>query len=218
MEIVFKDEHIVVCIKPPNVLSEGDGERCMPKLLSCELEAQGECNTGIFPVHRLDKETVGVMVYARTSAAAAALSRSIVDGNFKKKYLAVVHGTPKEEVATLEDLLFFDRGRGQSFIVDRSRKGVKQAALDYSLVDSKNGLSLLEITLRTGRTHQIRAQLSHRSMPLVGDRRYGAPKSDAATVTLLARQLCFPHPIFGEMLSFIAPIPASYPWHSFEIH
>ncbi len=204
MEILFKDKHILVCIKPVNTLSEGDGERCLPRMLAARLSENGESSLDIFPVHRLDKETVGVMVYARTSAAAAALSRSITEGKLEKRYFALVHGTPDQEKGSLNDLLFFDRARGKTFVVDRMRKGVKPASLDYELVSTSNGISLLDIRLHTGRTHQIRAQLSHIGLPLVGDRRYGAPKSEATTVALLARSLSFPHPVTGDLMTFTA--------------
>lgn len=212
MEVIYKDKQIIVCIKPVNTLSEGEGESCLPTMLSRLLAEQGESNTDVFPVHRLDKETVGVTVYARTSAAAASLSQSITQGKMSKSYLAVVHGAPDPVEATLDDLLFYDRARGKSFIVDRMRKGVKTASLTYGTLGSAEGLSLLEVALHTGRTHQIRAQLSHIGHPLAGDRRYGAPKSEVATVALLAHTLSFPHPQSGKSMSFSVPIPTTHPW------
>ena len=215
MELIYKDKQIIVCIKPVNTLSEGDGESCLPTMLSRLLEEQGESNTEVLPVHRLDKETIGVTVYARTSAAAAALSKSITEGKMSKSYLAVAHGAPKLPNATLDDLLFYDRARGKSFIVDRMRKGVKTASLTYEVLGSAEGLSLLRVALHTGRTHQIRAQLSHLGNPLAGDRRYGAPKSDVSTVALLAHTLSFPHPQSGKLLTFSAPVPSTHPWSLF---
>ena len=215
MELIYKDKHVVVCIKPVNTLSEGEGESCLPTLLSRLLAEQGESNTDVFPVHRLDKETVGVTVYARTSAAAASLSRSITEGKMKKSYLAVVHGAPLLPEATLDDLLFYDRSKGKSFIVDRMRKGVKTASLSYETLGSAEGLSLMKVALHTGRTHQIRAQLSHIGLPLAGDRRYGAPKSDVSTVALLSHTLSFPHPTTNSPLSFSAPFPKTDPWQLF---
>ena len=210
MNILFYDSDIIVCEKPAGVISEGKGENTMPALLSRRLCESGEANTEVFVVHRLDKETVGVMVFARNKASAAALSQAIVDGKLEKRYYAVVHGTPSKSADTLTDLLFFDRKRGKSFVVGRERAGVKRAVLDYRLVESKNGLSLLDIQLHTGRTHQIRAQLSSRGLPLAGDRRYGAPKDTPHALALVAYKLRFPHPKTKKPLEFTAEIPNSF--------
>ena len=140
------------------------------------------------------------MVYARTDRAAAALSRAITEGRMQKEYLAVATGTPDPE-ASLCDLLFYDRGRGKSFVVDRQRKGVKEARLDYQRIASRDGLSLLRVKLYTGRTHQIRVQLASRGFPLAGDRRYGAPAS-LYPLALCSVYLSFPHPTKKETLSF----------------
>ena len=213
MKILFEDRDIVVCVKPSGTLSEGTGESCMPALLA------RRCSDGadVLTVHRLDRETAGVMVFAKNQAAAAALSESIRGGLMKKQYLAAVHGAPTLSSDTLDDLLFFDRARTKSFIVDRPRKGVKRALLDYRVLDSRDGLSLLAVDLHTGRTHQIRAQLSHRRLPIVGDRRYGAPKNEAGAFGLLALSLSFPHPTTGKPLKFRIQMPDGYPWDIFEL-
>ena len=216
MEILNIDESFIVCIKPAGVISEGDGENALPSLLSAHLAKIGEKNTSVFPVHRLDKETSGVMVFARSSASAAALSQDVREGKLIKEYLAVIHGTPEARRDTLSDLLFFDRSKVKSFIVTKERKGVKRAVLDYELIDSRDGLSLLKIRLQTGRTHQIRAQFSFRKLPLAGDRRYGAPKDTCGELALLSHRLTFLHPVTREALTFIASVPTAFPWSSFE--
>ncbi len=135
----------------------------MPRLMS---EALGG---DIYCVHRLDRAVGGVMVYARTTAAAAGLSRQIAARQFHKEYLAVVQGCPAEDSAVLRDLLFWDRSKNKSFVVKRQRGGVKDAELEYALLEALPELSLLRVILHTGRTHQIRVQFSSRAMPLVGD-------------------------------------------------
>ncbi len=202
MEILYLDKNTVVAQKPSGVLSEGDARDCMPKMLKDELSARKETRTDIFTVHRLDRETHGVMVYARTQSAAAELSRQILSGDFKKEYLAVVCGVPEAEGGTLCDMLYYDRRLGKSFVVDRERKGVKEAILDYSLLDTDGKLSLLNIKLKTGRTHQIRVQLASRGLPIVGDRRYGAPKSNYRALALCAYKLSFLSPSDMSPLSF----------------
>ncbi len=206
MEILYLDDQIIVCSKPSGVLSEGEGADCLPTLLSEHLSEHGEQNTKIFPVHRLDRETSGVMVFARTSKAAASLCAQITDGEFKKQYLALVHGTPDTPTGAFSDLLYYDRRLGKSFAVDRERKGVKHAELDYEVLSSKGGLTLVRVRLHTGRTHQIRVQFASRGMPLAGDRRYGAPKSNFRRIALHSHTLSFSHPKSGEALTFKSDI------------
>ena len=138
---------------------------------------------------------------ARTPAAAAALSRSILEGTVKKEYLAILCGIPEVEQGRLTDLLFYDRRRGKSFVVDRPRKGVKEAILDYRILKREQGRALVRVSLLTGRTHQIRVQFASRGLPLVGDRRYGAP-AEGGPLALYACHLRFPHPKTGALLSF----------------
>ena len=208
LSIVFRDPQIVVCEKPAGVLSEGEGERALPTLLSEALRAEGE-RDGIFPVHRLDRETTGLMVYARTREAAASLSRAITESRFQKEYLTLVCGSPEQEEDTLTDLLFYDRGRGKSFVVDRQRKGVKDASLTYSVVERRDKHTLLRVRLHTGRTHQIRAQFASRGMPVRGDRRYGAP-AEGFPLSLHSCYLSFPHPKTGKMLEFTSESPTFF--------
>ena len=125
LEILYSDEQIAVAVKPAGVLSQADekGRESMLSLLSCQIGGE------IFPVHRLDRETAGVMVFARTSKAAAALSVALQEKKFVKEYLAVLTAKPLKEEGVFEDLLFFDRGKGKVFPVKRARRGVKDAKL-----------------------------------------------------------------------------------------
>ena len=155
----------------------------------------------IFPVHRLDKDVGGVMVYAKTKKAASELSKQAGDRTMEKTYLAVLHGAPEGKSGILEDLLFFDKGKNKSFTVKKERKGVKKALLSYNVLNEKAELSLVEVKLMTGRTHQIRVQFASRKMPLVGDRRYGA-KDDSKIIALWSKEISFIHPAKGERMSF----------------
>ncbi|MBE6574742.1 MAG: RluA family pseudouridine synthase [Ruminococcaceae bacterium] len=206
MRILFYDTHVIVCEKAAGELSEGEGTAALPALLAQAMAEAGE-QTSVYPVHRLDRETVGVMVFARTREAAAALSAAMGTDAFAKEYLALCHGRPEEDAATLTDLLYFDRRRGKSFVVDRRRAGVKEAVLDYTCLRSAGDYTLLRVRLHTGRTHQIRVQFASRRHPLAGDRRYGAPKSEFSTVALAAHRLTFPHPVTGESMTFTAELP-----------
>ncbi len=216
MQILYKDRELIVCIKPSGILSEGEGADTLPSALSALLTAEGEKNTEIFPVHRLDRETEGVMLFARTKNSAAALSESIREGSLCKIYLACIQGVPEKREDTLCDLLYFDRRLCKAFTVTRERKGVKSASLEYRVLAVQDGISLLKIRLHTGRTHQIRAQLASRQLPLVGDRRYGATRSECDSVALLAYSLSFPHPKDKRILTFMSDIPQRLPWTKFE--
>lgn len=211
--VLYLDEQLVVCHKPAGLLSEGDSPHSLPRVLGECLRERGEANTDLYTVHRLDRETEGLTVLARTTASAAALSRAFADKSAQKEYLAVVCGKPQEDAATLTDLLFYDRTRGKSFVVTRERKGVKRAVLDYTLIEYREPYSLLRVTLHTGRTHQIRVQLASRGLPLCGDRRYGAPPSEQSLM-LCAHRLSFPHPLTGARMEFLTE-PTAPLWKDF---
>ena len=199
MEFLYKDEHIVVCIKPSGLLSAKDasGKANMPSVIAEELGIKE-----VYPVHRLDKEVSGVMVFALTSKAAAKLSADVSDhSKFVKEYLALVGGTPKEAEGVFEDLLFKDSSKNKTFVVKKERRGVKKAKLEYKTVDVIGGKALVRVKLHTGRTHQIRVQFSSRGMPIVGDRKYGGENCDNG-IMLFSVKLSFAHPITNEKLSF----------------
>ena len=199
MEILFEDNSIIVCVKEPGILSqESDrGERSMVSLL-------GE-HTGkeVYPVHRLDREVGGVMVFAKTKQAAAELSRQVADRSFKKRYTAVVHGTMEKESGVLEELLFKDSRKNKVFVVDRERKGVKKASLEYEVIECNGIDSVVSVLLHTGRTHQIRVQFASRKHPISGDAKYGA-KDGIKGIRLWSHEISFNHPKSGKEMSFSA--------------
>ncbi len=203
-DILHISDDYVVSIKSIGVSSESD----MPQLLS---EAIGG---DIFCVHRLDNTVGGVMVFARNRSAAAHLSKQIAEHCFLKQYLAVIEGTPSEPSGRYTDLLFKDSSKNKSYVVKRMRKGVKEAILDYNVLNSSNGLSLVCIKLLTGRTHQIRVQFSSRKTPLAGDRRYGS-KIALASPALWSHKLEFTDTASGDTVSFTAAPPDTYPWNEF---
>ena len=204
--IVYSDKALVVCLKSAGVTSEEGG---MPQLLRAELGG-GE----IYCVHRLDRETAGLMVYARTRSAAASLSASIARRELGKEYLAVVQGTPPER-GELRDLLYHDAGKNKSYVVKRLRRGVREAVLDYETLESRAELSLVRVRLHTGRSHQIRVQFASRGFPLAGDLRYGSRLREWP-LALFASALSFSHPESGQTLRFSAAPPPVPPWTLFE--
>ena len=187
MEILFSDRDIVLCVKPVGL----DSEIQMPAALKETLGAE------IYPVHRLDKNVGGVMVFARTQTAAASLSKTIQEGKLIKEYVALVHGTPPEN-GDWEDLLWKDSRKNKVFVVKRMRGGVKKARLEFTRLTSGEE-SLVRIRLHTGRSHQIRVQFASRGYPLVGDHKYGA-RDNAPAPMLYSCKLTFPHK--GKLLEF----------------
>ena len=209
MEILYADSAVVVAIKPPRVLST-DEEGGMPSLVREALGAQ-EIRT----VHRLDAVVSGLMVLARSEAAASELSRQIRGGDFEKQYLAVLCGRPEKDADTLTDLLLRDKRERKTYVVDTPAKGVQKAVLSYETVGKTENFTKVRIQLKTGRTHQIRAQFSSRGLPLVGDRKYSLTE-EACEIALWSQKIGFAHPVTGEKLSFCAEPPRQYPWTEFE--
>ena len=180
MEILFENPDLVVCVKPVGL----DSEKEVPAALQEQLGGE------MFPLHRLDKNVGGVMVYARNKKAAADLSATIAKGEMVKEYVAMVHGTPPAE-GDWEDLLFKDSRKNKVFVVKRQRAGVKAARLTYRLIRA-GAQSLVRIRLYTGRSHQIRVQFSSRGFPLVGDHKYGS-RSDQKEPMLFSCRISFPY-------------------------
>ena len=187
MQFLYHDKDLAVIIKPVGM----DSESTVPAAIIAELG--GECYT----IHRLDLNVGGVMVYARTKSAAAALSKAVQEGIMIKEYVALVHGMP-EETGDWADYLLKDARKNKVFVVDRPRKGVKDARLTYQRL-SDSDPALVRIRLYTGRSHQIRVQFASRKHPLVGDHKYGA--RDGRREPMLY-SCCLTFPWHGKVLRF----------------
>ena len=212
VEVLYSDKEIVVAVKPVGVLSEDGGDGSMPALLAPQFGK-------VFAVHRLDRAVGGVMVYARTKAAAAALSLAVASRALKKEYIAVLEGAPTAPEGELRDLLFKDARQNKSFVVDTPRRGAREAVLTYrttgtAMYEGKT-YTRVSVLLDTGRSHQIRVQFASRGTPLVGDGKYGA-RTKAKAPALFAVGLGFKHPKTGKPLSFEAPMPTDLPWSIFD--
>lgn len=205
----------LVAVKPAGIASEPEptGEADMTALL------REQTGAPVFPVHRLDKPTGGLLVYAKNAGTAAKLGKQITEGLFQKTYLAVIAGKPEKETDTLRDFLIFDRAKGKTFPADADRKGAKEAVLSYTLMETvetdAGTLSLVRVRLETGRTHQIRAQFSARGLPLVGDGKYGS-RVRAKSPALWATALSFRDPATGKEVRAEYPPPDESPWQLFS--
>ena len=207
IRILYEDNALVVCLKPPGLLSQsGPGEDLL-QVLGTQL------NCTLHPVHRLDRGVGGVMVYAKTSKAAAVLSAAVQQRTFDKEYLCIVRGQPAEESGVYQDLLLHDKSRNKTFVVNRMRGGVKEASLEYRVLAQQENLSLVRVKLHTGRTHQIRVQFSSRKIPLLGDGKYGG---GSGQIALWSFHLSFPHPHTGKTLSF-SYLPEGGIWDNFHL-
>ena len=208
--ILYQDKRVIAAIKPAGILST-DEPNGMPDLLRSELGTPQGC---IRTVHRLDRVVGGVMVFARSVYAARELSRQIQEHVFVKQYWAVVHGVPKNANGILRDFLIRDRAAKKTMVVSEPGKGIQEAVLEYRVLEAVAGFSLLEITLHTGRTHQIRSQLSYHGFPLVGDRKYGVPDT-ADHVALWSCRVGFQHPETGKWIDIVERPPCQEPWNQF---
>jgi RluA family pseudouridine synthase len=215
-QILFEDNHLLVIEKPVGIPVQADSSNAIDLItILKEYRIKKENKKGdayIGLVHRLDRPVGGIMVFAKTSKAASRLSDEIRKNNFHKTYYAVVEGTlPKE--GKFEDYLIKNEKENISY-VSTKEKG-KYSCLEYTLISSKNNLSLVKINLITGRSHQIRVQFSSRHHPLVGDSKYGNnPKN--IDIALFAQTLTFTHPTTKEVLTFNLDLPNRYPFNMFK--
>ncbi len=214
------DNHLLALYKPAGLLVQGDetADVCLLDLAKNWLKVKygkpGRVFLGV--VHRLDRPVAGALLFARTSKAAARLSEQFRAGTVEKRYLAVVEGRVRESGGRLVHRLE-RRDNRSSRIVEGSGDAGQEARLAYRTLDASASRSLLEITLETGRRHQIRAQLAHIGHPIVGDLRYGAPTPlPQAQIALLARELTVHHPTLKTELAFRSPLPRGWPWASSE--
>ena len=219
--ILYDDAAIVLCEKPIGLSSQTtDGDSDLPTALTRYFADRGERVTP-YVLHRLDTAVGGLMVYAKTKEAAGALSREIAEGNTVKEYLAVVSGDVAAslgEEGELFDYLFKDSRKNKSFAVKKKRQGVKDARLLYRVIGKRayegGVLSLVAITLLTGRTHQIRVQFSSRGFPLFGDGKYGSRLK--GEIALFSCALTLTHPTTGERMRYTLPMPDRMPFGLFR--
>ena len=207
LNIIFEDNHIIVVEKPVNVPSQGDktGDVDMLTIIKEYLKEKynkpGNVYLGL--IHRLDRPVGGVMVFAKTSKAAARLSQQVREKVFKKKYLVIANGKFEKEKGILSDYLLKNERKNMSRVVEEGTKNSKFAELDYEVLkyDSELNLSVLKINLHTGRHHQIRVQLSSRNHSIYGDQKYGG-RGHGKQICLWAYELTIIHPITQKEMTF----------------
>lgn len=207
LKVLYEDNHIIVVEKPVNVPSQGDKTGDMDLLTMVKQyikeKYQKPRNVYVGLVHRLDRPVGGVMIFAKTSKAAARLSNQVREKQFQKTYLAIVNGKMEQKQGTLEDYLLKDERNNKSKVVKEGTKSSKLAILDYEVLkyDKDLELSVLKIHLHTGRHHQIRVQLSSRNHSIYGDQKYGG-RGHGKQLTLWAYELKINHPISNQEVIF----------------
>lgn len=223
LNVVYEDNHIIVVIKPQNIPTQEDESKdkdllTMVKEYIKEKENKpGNVFVGL--VHRLDRPTGGVMVFAKTSKGASRLSTQIADGTMKKKYFAVVLNRPRESRMKLVNYLKKNPRTNTVQIVPELETGAKRAELEYKLLEAKDKVSLVEVDLFTGRSHQIRVQMKNIGCPVYGDVKYGGDKlAKGHNLALWAYELKFQHPTTKENMTFrVYPPEDIVPWKVFDM-
>lgn len=220
--ILYEDNHLLLVEKPINVPVQADSSRD-PDLLTLLKEDlkkryQKPGNVYLALVHRLDRPVGGAMVFGKTSKAASRLSDMMRRQAIERRYLAVVHGKPNKAKDQIEHYLYKNKRENKVFVDSPNHPETKKAVLDYQVIESKQGLSLLSVKLHTGRPHQIRVQLSTIGHPIVGDKKYGNQQSKPGQqIALWSHSVSFEHPVRREPLNVHSLPPIQFPWNLWDL-
>ncbi|MBR2967699.1 MAG: RluA family pseudouridine synthase [Clostridia bacterium] len=220
--VLHEDNHVIVVVKPQNMPTQADSSgdldllSAVKEYIKVKYEKPGEAYVGL--VHRLDRPTGGIMVFAKTSKAAARLCEQITTGEFEKKYLAVTVGRPRDKRGRLQNYLVKDEANNMVKIAPALIEGAKKAVLDYNVLETNDLLSLIDIKLITGRSHQARVQMKGQGCPIFGDARYGGDTlAKGHKLALWAYSLRFVHPVTKQIMVFKAFPPEIAPWKFFAV-
>lgn len=216
MTILYEDNHLIAVVKPPNLLTQSDctGDPNLLDQVKAYIKARDHKpgNVYVGMVHRLDRPVGGVLLFAKTSKAAARLCKLIAGDQAGREYLAVVGGQAQGQ-ARLTNYLLKDTRINQVSAYDHPVEGAKEAVLDYRQLAQKNGLALLTVRLHTGRSHQIRVQLSHAGLPIYGDVKYGS--GEKTGIALWCCRMTIIHPVKKVPMTFTS-YPSYYPFSIFD--
>lgn len=220
--VLYEDNHVIVVLKPQNVPCCEDESKdkdlltVVKEYIKVKENKPGNVYVGL--VHRLDRVTGGVMVFAKSSKAASRLSEQMREGDFEKKYMAVLVKAPEEPTAVLRHYVKKNPVNNMVYVCGQTVEGAKFCELEYRILQTEKGLALAKVILHTGRTHQIRVQTAAIGCPVFGDMRYGGEKAVKGNLALWATSLSFTHPVSKERLVFkVEPPVDKAPWNIFEI-
>jgi 23S rRNA pseudouridine1911/1915/1917 synthase len=219
LEVLFEDNHLLIVNKKSGDIVQGDktGDKPLSDVVKEYIKEKynkpGEVFLGV--VHRLDRPTSGIIIFARTSKALERLNKMLRERTISKTYWAVVKNTPLKEKDSLIHFLKKNPKNNKSTVFTKETDASKKAILHYLVIKKLDNYSLLEIDLETGRHHQIRAQLAYIGSPIKGDLKYGASRSNKdGSIHLHARKILFTHPVSKENISVLAPIPNETIWNA----
>ena len=217
LQVLFEDNHLLIVNKRAGDITQGDktGDKPLSDVVKEYVKEKYNKPGKVFigTVHRLDRPTSGIVIFARTSKALERLNKMLRDKVIQKTYWAIVKKKPKAERDTLTNFLKKDTKKNKSFVYRKEIEGSKKATLHYQVIQKLDNYTLLEIDLETGRHHQIRTQLSHIGSPIKGDLKYGFDRSNKdGSISLHARKINFVHPVTKEIITIIAPTPNDPIW------
>ena len=219
LEVLFEDNHIIIVNKKAGDITQGDktGDKPLSDVVKEYVKEKYNKPGNVFigTVHRLDRPTSGIVIFARTSKALERLNKMLRDKTIDKTYWAIVKNAPKKENDTLINFLKKDTKKNKSFVYKKEICGSKESTLHYKTIKKLDNYFLLEINLETGRHHQIRTQLSFIGSPIKGDLKYGFNRSNKdGSISLHARKIKFVHPVSKENISILAPTPTDLIWNA----
>ncbi|AQS93904.1 RNA pseudouridine synthase [Polaribacter sp. BM10] len=219
LQVLFEDNHLIIVNKRAGDITQSDktGDKPLNEVVKeyVKVKYNKPGNVFIGTVHRLDRPTSGIVIFARTSKALERLNKMLRDKTINKTYWALVKNKPKKERDTLTNFLKKDPKKNKSFVYKKEIDGSKKATLHYKVIQKLENYTLLEIDLETGRHHQIRTQLSNIGSPIKGDLKYGFPRSNKdGSISLHARKINFIHPVSKEEIKITAPTPKDVIWNA----
>jgi 23S rRNA pseudouridine1911/1915/1917 synthase len=219
LQVLFEDNHIIIVNKRAGDITQGDktGDKPLSDVVKEYVKDKYNKPGLVFigTVHRLDRPTSGIVIFARTSKALERLNKMLREKTIKKTYWALVKNAPKVTTDTLTNFLKKDTKKNKSFVYKKEIKGSKKAILHYNIIKKLENYFLIEIDLETGRHHQIRTQLSYIGSAIKGDLKYGFPRSNKdGSISLHARKIKFIHPVSQEEIAITAPTPKDIIWNA----
>ena len=219
LQVLFEDNHILIVNKRAGDITQGDktGDKPLSEVVKEYVKDKYNKPGNVFigTVHRLDRPTSGIVIFARTSKALERLNKMLRDKVIQKTYWAIVKNQPKVKTDTLTNFLKKDSKKNKSFVYKKEIEGSKKATLHFKVIQQLDNYSLLEVDLETGRHHQIRTQLSHIGSPIKGDLKYGFDRSNKdGSISLHARKINFIHPVTKETITLTAPTPKDPIWNA----
>ena len=221
MHVVYEDNHIIIVYKQSGEIVQGDKTGDKPlsdtvkEWIKVRYNKPGNVFLGV--VHRLDRPVAGLVMFGKTSKATSRLNAMFREGQVHKTYWAIVSGTPKADEATLDNWLVRNEKQNKSYAYDHEVPNSKHALLRYKVIARSDNYTLLAVDLLTGRHHQIRCQLAHAGMPIKGDLKYGARRSNPdGSISLLSHRMSFVHPVSKKTIDITSPVPNDNLWHAME--